>query len=493
MQRRSLLLGFGSLSLAAACGDVRTVDRPQGPAFTAIPTPPPAEARSVVLEGIPHVRQRPDFCGEACIEMAAKRLGLTYDQNGVFAAAGIDPALGRGAITRDLAVAARALGFDVGPVWTKIDAADPRAGLSKAFDRVLADLHQGIPTIVCMHFDERPQTTEHFRLVVGYDKDRDEIVYHEPATDDGAYKRMSRERLVSLWPLKYEAHAWTLVSLPLRPGKLAEPPKTSGTFTPADYAQHVIALREKLTGLGLGSLHVRIEDPFVVVGDGTPEALRERAKTVRWAADMLEQSFFERRPSRILDVYLFGTAATYEKGVRLLTGGAPGTPYGFYSSEKGGLFMNIATGGGTLVHEIVHPYVEADFEDAPAWLNEGLGSLFEQSGERDGHIVGYTNWRLPGLQRALAKGKVPSFKELTSMSDHVFYEEDRGTNYAQARYLMYYLQETGRLRPFYKAFRAAKKKDPTGYATLVATLGETDMADFQKRWGEYVLSLRFER
>ena len=87
---------------------------------------------------------------------------------------------------------------------------------------------------------------------------------------------------------------------------------------------------------------------------------------------------------------------------------------------------------------------------------------------------------------------MPSFRELTAMSDHTFYEEDRGTNYAQARYLMYYLQETGRLRPFYKAFRAAKKKDPTGYATLVATLGESDMVDFQKRWGQYVLGLRFE-
>ncbi len=456
------------------------------------PVPPPADRRTVVLEGVPHVRQKPDFCGEACIEMAARRLGRTYDQDGVFAAAGVDPALGRGAITRELAAAAQALGFDVGPVWASVEPSRASAGLAESFDRVVADLEHGVPTILCTRFDERPGTTEHFRLVVGYDVSTDEVVYHDPAIDSGAYLRMSRARLLDLWPLRYEPARWTLVSLPLRPGELRDPPPRAGSFTPASYAQHVLALKERLEGLGLGGLSVRIEDPFVVLGDDAPRVLERRAETVRWAADMLEKGFFEKRPQRILDVYLFASAASYEHGVRRLTGEEPGTPYGFYSSQNGGLFMNIATGGGTLVHEIVHPYVEADFEEAPAWLNEGLGSLFEQSAERDGHIVGLTNWRLAGLQRALRRGDVPTFRELCAMSDHTFYEEDRGTNYAQARYLMYYLQEQGQLRPFYRAFRAARKTDPTGYTTLVRVLGEADMADFQRRWSKFVLSLRFE-
>jgi hypothetical protein len=286
--------------------------------------------------------------------------------------------------------------------------------------------------------------------------------------------------------------AATPIRLP-PPTEPAVSPERAGP-SPDAYAQHVLALEERLAKLRLGPVSIRIEEPFVVVGDDTPEALREGAQTVRWAADMLERDFFARRPRKILDVYLFRNKASYERGVLLLTGEAPGSPYGFYSSEHGGLFMNIATGGGTLVHEIVHPYVEADFEDAaPAWLNEGLGSLFEHSGERAGHIIGYPNWRLPGLQRALQKKEVPTFRELTSMSDHAFYGEDRGTNYAQARYLMYYLQETDRLRSFYKAFRAAKATDPTGYATLVAALAVTDMASFEREWGELVLGLRFER
>lgn len=265
----------------------------------------------------------------------------------------------------------------------------------------------------------------------------------------------------------------------------------NGTFTRAAYAEHVRTLRARLRARGLGHLSVRIEDPFVVAGDGAPAELMRSARTVRWAADRLEASFFEKRPGKLLDVFLFTTEESYERGVRALTGESPTTPYGFYSSAHGGLFMNIATGGGTLVHEIVHPYVEADFPGAPPWLNEGLGSLFEQSAERDGRIVGRTNWRLAGLQRAIARGGVPSFRALTARGSAAFYGDDSGTSYAQSRYLLYYLQEQGRLRDFYRAFRAARAQDPTGYATLVQILGERDMADFQRRWERYVAALRF--
>jgi len=65
--------------------------------------------------------------------------------------------------------------------------------------------------------------------------------------------------------------------------------------------------------------------------------------------------------------------------LELLLGEHPTTPYGYYSRNKKALVMNIGTGGGTLLHEMVHAMAEADFEDIPSWLNEGLGSLYEAS------------------------------------------------------------------------------------------------------------------
>lgn len=265
----------------------------------------------------------------------------------------------------------------------------------------------------------------------------------------------------------------------------------AGTFTRAEYAAHIKQLRARLRELGLGAMAVRIEDPFVVIGDGTIADLERSSGTVRWAADRLEKDFFAKRPTKILDIYLFSDASSYETGVEALTGELPTTVYGFYSGRQRALFMNISTGGGTLVHEIVHPYVEADFPNAPPWLNEGLGSLFEQSAELDDHIVGRTNWRLAGLQRAIAADAVPPFQRLTALGDNAFYADDTGVHYAQSRYLMYYLQEHDLLREFYRQFRAARAKDPTGFQTLTAVLGERDMIAFQTRWEDYVAKLRF--
>ena len=270
-------------------------------------------------------------------------------------------------------------------------------------------------------------------------------------------------------------------------GDIKEPPVVEG-FTNADYAQHVLELKKTLPS----GFSVFIERPFVVVGDGPAnevQAICER--TVRWAVTKLKADYFQRDPREIITIWLFKDDDSYRKYTKSVFNDTPTTPYGYYSAAHRALIMNIGTGTGTLVHEIVHPYVRANFRNCPAWFNEGLGSLYEQCGERDGHIIGHTNWRLPGLQRAIQLGVVPSFKELTGTTDSEFYGADKGTNYSQARYLCYYLQEQGTLTKFYRDFVADQRTDPTGYDTLVKSLGEDDMDAFQKDWEEFVMGLKY--
>jgi hypothetical protein len=448
----------------------------------------PSRPPSVLIPDVAHVQQRPDFCGEACAEMYLRKLGRPFTQDDVFLAAGVDPALGRGAYTAELARALRSIGFDVGPVWHEVR---PRlAAVEAVWNGLYADLAKGIPSIVCTHYDERAGTTEHFRLVLGYDRAKDQVVYHEPAKANGAYRRMARSRFLRLWPLKYRSKRWTVIRLRLDPAHLqAAPPTRVPGFTDADYAQHVLALKTKLPGRGFT---IVIQKPFVVVGDEAPEVVRERAVgTVKWATDRLKESFFDKDPLRILTVWLFKGRESYERHALRLFGEEPGTPYGYFSSRHRALVMNIATGGGTLVHEIVHPFMEANFPGVPAWFNEGLGSLYEQCADRGGRIWGLTNWRLAGLQKEIRAGRLPSFRQLLSTSNNAFYTNRRGDNYAQARYLLYYLQERGLLPDFFRKFRAQKESDPTGYATLQAVLGEDDMDAFQKRWEAFVLRLKF--
>ena len=262
---------------------------------------------------------------------------------------------------------------------------------------------------------------------------------------------------------------------------------TSATFSANDFARHVVELKKRLPS---NEFSIVIQSPFVVVGDEPQQEVQKRAEgTVKWAVDKLKQDFFTKDPNVILDVWLFKDEASYEKHNRLIFGEQPTTPYGYYSSHHQALIMNISTGGGTLVHEIVHPFIESNFPACPPWLNEGMGSLYEQCGEEDGHIHGYTNWRLPGLQRAIKAGNVPPFKALLAMDTNAFYNEDKGVNYGQARYLCYYLQQKGLLIKFYQEFYARQKEDPTGYKSLQKVLNETNMVRFQKKWEKFVLGL----
>jgi hypothetical protein len=258
------------------------------------------------------------------------------------------------------------------------------------------------------------------------------------------------------------------------------------------YARHVAGLKAKAPP----GFTVIAQPPFVVVGDEPPAVVRVRAtKTVQWAVEALKREYFERDPEETIDIWLFKDKASYEKHTRELFQDRPTTPFGYYSPAHRALIMNISTGGGTLVHELVHPFMRANFPACPAWFNEGLASLYEQSGERAGRIRGETNWRLAGLQEAIRAGRILSFKKLMAMNEREFYGEDAhshyGQFYAQARYLCYYLQEQGLLRKYYREYTANAKQDPTGFESLRTVLGEQDMDAFKKNWEAFVLKLGF--
>jgi hypothetical protein len=232
-----------------------------------------------------------------------------------------------------------------------------------------------------------------------------------------------------------------------------------------------------------------VEDLFFVATNDTARS-HERCKgTVTWVYRHLTKDFLARKPEKPIRVFLFRDKQTYEEYCKATYSKPPSTPFGFYMAHERKMVMNISTGLGTLAHEMVHPLVAEDFPAIPSWFNEGFASLYEQSGERAGKMVGYVNWRLRGLQKALREGKAVLFRDLVKTTTEQFYGDDRGVNYASARYLCLYLQETGKLEEFYKAFRAAADGDPTGAATLEKVSGKR-LEDLDRVWQEWVLRLR---
>lgn len=236
------------------------------------------------------------------------------------------------------------------------------------------------------------------------------------------------------------------------------------------------------------------EPPFVVVGNEPAEVVRRHAATtVRLAVTRLKQDFFTRDPDEVITIWLFKDRASYEAGTFQIFGERPTTPFGYYSARHQALIMNIATGGGTLVHEIVHPFIRANFPACPTWFNEGLASLFEASAVRDGRLVGLTNWRLPGLQAAIRDRRTLPFAALFALGNAEFYADPTdgyNRHYGQARYLCYYLQEQGLLRKFYHEFSTHASEDPTGLRSLQRVLDTDDLAAFQARWEAWVLALK---
>lgn len=244
------------------------------------------------------------------------------------------------------------------------------------------------------------------------------------------------------------------------------------------------ALDKKLARQGFT---VVVSPPFVVIGDEGAKRVASRVNFVNWVLDLIEKDFFAKKPDKVIEIWLFRNEKTYRAGAKKFFDDEPDTPYGYYSSVDDALIMNIGPGAGTLSHELVHPYIEANFPDAPSWFNEGLASLYEQPRERDGHMWGTTNWRLPGLQAMIRAKKLPALKALLSTTRDGFYDANFDA-YAYARFLCQYLQDHGKLREFYKKF-SADTQDRTGQRAMEAVLGQ-DLESFQPEFEKWAMSLR---
>jgi hypothetical protein len=208
-----------------------------------------------------------------------------------------------------------------------------------------------------------------------------------------------------------------------------------------------------------------VSPPFVVAGDGGQQKVgRYLDTTILAATRSLQHKFFIAKPDEPILILLFESDKHYRQLAKDWFGDEDVSHFGYFRHDNV-MLMNVATGTGTLVHELVHALIKPDFPGVPSWFNEGLGSLFEQCSLADDDIRGLVNWRLPDLQRAI---RDKTLRPLANMiSDPDFYNDDHvGLNYAQARYLLMFLQESGQLDAYYKRFRAARGDDRSGLKQL---------------------------
>lgn len=229
--------------------------------------------------------------------------------------------------------------------------------------------------------------------------------------------------------------------------------------------------------------------PFEVLTDAVPALAGRCRSTIKDCSDAFYRNFIDKPLRDRVRIYLCKDAESYQQCCHEVGETEPTTPYGFYLSHKKVMMMDISTGTGTLVHEMVHALVEPDFPEIPAWFNEGFASLFEQCRREGQEILGLVNWRLPIVQEALRDGTSVPLREVMSSDTNTFYGDGKGVRYAQARYLCLYLQECGLLQAYYKDFRDRFSDDKTGISQLEKT-SQQKLEELEADWKKWVAKLK---
>jgi hypothetical protein len=142
---------------------------------------------------LPHVAQRPDYCGEACLEMLTAWLGARTTQDEAHALEGLPEA--RGAESDDLDRLLPKLGLPVTmPRWFPREPArdcpsEPKEVLGDTM-RILHTVSRGAPALLGVWLDagrtQSPGETwfDHFVLAVGYDLPEQRLILADPSEDE---------------------------------------------------------------------------------------------------------------------------------------------------------------------------------------------------------------------------------------------------------------------------------------------------------------------
>jgi hypothetical protein len=315
-----------------------------------------------------------------------------------------------------------------------------------------------------------------------------------PSPSPGAQGTGTAPRAIApsvMTPPKMAAAKTTPTPADARTGRVDAPPMAPAYDLEGDHALR-LQLAQKELGDRVPSAVV--EDVFLVVGapgwDGA--AFQQSVSLVKNALAAYMHGRFQTRPGRAISVYLFPSAAPYEAYCKTRWSERCLSKYGFYRPDERKMVMNAGLGLGTLTHELVHPIVEADFPTAPAWINEGIASLFEAPViPRAGEIHGVKNWRHPRLIGAWASPRekdAARLDALFAMNDDTFRDDAEDLHYAMARYACQWLDDAGKLWAFYQAWRDDVADDPTGEKAFERVVGKPPR-EMHDAWAKWVKAL----
>ncbi len=217
--------------------------------------------------------------------------------------------------------------------------------------------------------------------------------------------------------------------------------------------------------------------PFLVTGNVSLREMQQALDQVvfpTYRALMID--YFDHPPSQPVTLVLMSDEQSFVDVLGRMGYAGRKEYAGIYSRDDRRLVLNLATGEGTLAHELTHALAHADFLKMPEWFDEGLAALHEESVfTADGRrLIGQPNWRDNLLREAYQR---PSRPTLAGMITGSFGSSAPAVDYALARNLCRYLQTRQLLGAFYRKCRARIHDDPTGGLSLLEIAGSGSFAE----------------
>eukprot|EP00913_Durusdinium_trenchii_P023433 g22011.t1 len=203
-----------------------------------------------------------------------------------------------------------------------------------------------------------------------------------------------------------------------RPG--IPPISTTGVLTDAERKALDDACRSKAeeiaSQLNAGCRTI-VSAPFVIGGDLREATLQRYLRdVVTPTSRALKTSYFDRHPNEPIVLLIFSNDKSFREHALRFDGADRGCYSGYYQRRSRRILLNIASGEGTLAHELTHALAHFDFPEIPEWFDEGLASLHEECAfSEDGlRLNGLKNWRRNILLAEIRAGRLGSIEQLMS-------------------------------------------------------------------------------
>ncbi len=227
----------------------------------------------------------------------------------------------------------------------------------------------------------------------------------------------------------------------------------------------------------------------------------KRKKILEFIAEQLmsyakaqRESLFDRKPSSYIKILLPNdkdfTVYRKQAGYSEIVGGwyNPGTQ-----------LLISKTLGHTLIHEFTHALHYADTWSRgiwhKIWFSEGVATCFENSMLPEGNrknIVPIHNWRMDlAIKQMETDNKYyVHWREFFNMPRNKFLgTQNIQYHYAQARYIVYWLNELGKLKEFYDSYNSTYKKDKTGIKAFEKVFGQ-NLSKIEEQWKTWMKQVK---